>query len=76
MNLTPGEQKEQDMLHKGPWRLHGTWRTWVRGDGVFFNFVTEQKREGWAPNYAAIFSGGQGQPYPSMRNSHNRMKVK
>lgn len=71
MKLTPGEQLEQDMLHKGPHRLHGTWRTWVRGDGVFFGFITEQKPIGWTPNYMAIYKGGQGKPYPEVRNSRN-----
>lgn len=52
--LSPGEAMEQIMLSV----LKNTWRTWIRGDGVFFNFITESKKEGWEPNYAKLFPTG------------------
>lgn len=63
-DLSPGEGMEQIMLEM----LNGTWRTWMRGELPSFTFLTEEKPKEWSPNYWKIMAGGQGRPYPEIRN--------
>jgi len=53
-NLSPGEAMEQMMLAV----LDNTWRTWIKGDGVFYRFETQRKKEGWRPNYWGLINPG------------------
>lgn len=64
--LTPGEAMEAKMLYDKKNGLEGTWRTWTKTEP--FSLITEKKEPGWAPNYTKLFSGGQGRPYPKVRN--------
>jgi len=69
--LSPGEVMEQKMLAA----LNGKWRTWIRGDVRHFSFTTEEKAKDWSPNYWKMLSGGQGRPYPAIRNGMNVEKA-